>query len=425
MARSFIARSNPTRAPAPSPRAKPASVPARPNTRPRTTAEQLQLQKAVGNAAFRRAFVTAAHARLQRVFLEYTGDAVTPAGEQLKDVRSVDGAPGEDVEPIPGVKVGNEPVYRRRGAFYERHFATPLEKLVPETVEEQLKATVAFKPGHRRTRSIHPSAASSAVEISAPEKEKRYDYSKVFAIAQNSPLHAAIELRKVPVKFVPDESSGEGKTTVTRAPGGDIQVIVCSIGPKAFDAAGADADDAARTRHALLCALHELHHAYQETFGRARGYEQEFAVRLGDLDRAKRLGLTGAPVQRMAIRPLLAYVDLLLARADRVYVDTVTSESALDVAATVSAMLTYIPPPARQAGPDQEALIKTGREWLAESKLDFRDSASALELPMFVLAIGYLVTAMQPAEVKARIGSTITEIHAKKLQAQTRGKEEK
>jgi hypothetical protein len=424
MPRSFIAGSGSTRAPAPSPRAKPASAPSRPNARPRTTAERFQLQKAVGNAAFRQAVIAAAHARLQRVFLEYTGDAVTPQDEELKNVRSVDAAPGEDFEPIPGVKVGSEPVYRRRTAFYERHFATPLERLVPDTVEEQLKATVAFKPGHRRTRSIHPSAASFAVEAPAPSKEKNYDYSKVFAIAQTSPLYAAIQLRDVPVKFAWDESSGEGKTNVTRAPGGEIQAIICSIGQKAFDAAGEDADDAVRTRHALLCALHELHHAYQETHGRARGYEQEFAVRLGDLDRAKRLGLTGAPLQRMATRPLLAYVDLLLARADKVYVETVTGERALDPPATVSAMLTYIPPQARQSGSDQEALLKIGREWLAESRLDLRDSASALDASMFVLAIGCLVAAMQPAELKARIGSTITEIHAKKLQAEIRSKEE-
>lgn len=422
MPRSFIDRSSPDRSPAPSPRAKPAS--ARPSAGPRTTAEVLQLQKAVGNAAFGRAIVPAAHARLQRLFLEYTGDAVTPQDEQLKDVRSVDAQPGEDFEPIPGVKVGNEPLYRRRSTFYERHFATPLEKLVPETVEEQLKATVAFKPGHRRTRSVHPSAASFDIEASAPSTEKKYDYSKVFAIAQTSPLYAAIELRKVPVKFVWDESSGEGKTNLTRKPGGDIEAIICSIGQKAFDAAGEDADDSARTRHALLCALHELHHAYQETYGRARGYEQEFAVRLGDVDRAKRLGVTGAPLQRMATRPLLAYVDLLLARADKVYVETVTGESAVDASATVSAMLTYIPPQARQSGPDQEALVKTGREWLTETKPDLRDSASALDLPMFVLAIGWLVTAMKPDEVKARIGSTIAEIHSKKLQAESRGKAE-
>jgi hypothetical protein len=424
MPRSFIARSGLNRAPSPSPRTKPSSASSRQNAGPRSIADVVQLQKVIGNAAFQRAFVTAAHVRLQRVFLEYTGDAVTPQGEQLKDVRSVDAEPGEDFEPIPDVKVANEPLYRRRSTFYERHFATPLEQLVPSTVEDQLKATVAFKPGHRRTRSVHPSAVSLDVEASAPSKERKYDYSKVFAIAQTSPLYTALELRKVPVKFVWDESSDEGKTNFAREPGGDIQAIICSIGQKAFDAAGEDADDSARTRHALLCALHELHHAYQETHGRARGYEQEFAVRLGDLDRAKRLGVTGAPLERMATRPLLAYVDLLLARADKGYVGTVTGEGALDAPATVSAMLTYIPAEARSPGPGQEALIKAGSEWLADSKPDLGESSSVVQSPMFTLAVGCLVKAMKPDALKARIGSTVKEIHAKKLQAAVRSKEE-
>jgi hypothetical protein len=403
-------------------------VPGRPNAAPDaarpTPAQYLQLQKAAGNAACGQAFISTAQrpsSLLQRQFWEYTGDEVTPHGEQPKDVRSVDGEPNDDFEPIPGANVSGAPVYRRRSGFYGRYFHSPLDKLVPEDVQEQLTKPVAYVPGHRRMRSVHPSALPGGHGASAPASEKKYEYSKIFSIVQSSPLFKELQSRQIPVKFVQSESSGEGETHPERTPTGTINVIVCSIGSQAFDSAGADADEPARIRHALLCALHELHHAYHEMIGPVRGYEQEFAVRLGDVDRAKRLGMTGAPMERLATRPLLAYVDLLLARADKEYIATVTGESALHAPATVSAMLTYVPPEARHPGPKQDALIKTGEEWLAGGP-DLSGSSSAVKDPTFALAIGCLATTMKPEELKARITSTLKHIGEKKLQVEVRKK---